>query len=285
VLHSGAMLANRLPLLLAFAAGSLGTALVGFSRGEPETAMPPQTRHVVEQAVVPSDATIAVTNDARADALPKDAQSAEPADATAHGETAPEAGNSIAEVLMRLEASYRQARAELEEEPVAAAGETPPAAAEAVPASAPAPAASAAVPPAAIAAASAPAAAVAALPARTDAPASATSTVAAETVPVARARSDARASDIHVGEVHQNIYLGNVHRGDVLQVQQLQLQQLAILEYLQLLALSSQGSPASPGRAQAPGRAPARRPRPFSMALTNPDNPWGFDFPPTVLVK
>jgi hypothetical protein len=278
------MLANRLPLLLAFAAGSLGTALVGFSRGETETAVPAQTRHVVEQAVVPPDATIAVTNDEREGALAKDAPSAEPADATAHGETAPEAGNSIAEVLMRLEASYRQARAEPDVEPVAAPEETPPAAPEAVAASAAAPPASAAVPPTTIAVASAPAA-VAAIPARTEAPASATPPDAAEISPVAHARSDARASDIHVGDVHQNIYLGNVHQGDVLQVQQLQLQQLAILEYLQLLALSSQGSSAFPGRAQPPGRAPARRPRPFSMALTNPDNPWGFDFPPTVLVK
>src|SRR5688572_30645171 len=130
------MLANRLPLLLAFAAGSLGTALVGFSRGDTETAVPAQTRHVVEQAIVPPDATIAVTNDEREGALPKAAQSAEPADATADVETAPEAGNSIAEVLMRLEASYRQARTEPEVEPVAAAEASPPAASEAVSASA-----------------------------------------------------------------------------------------------------------------------------------------------------
>lgn len=178
---------------------------------------------------------------------------------------------------MALEASYRQALAEPEAEPLPPVTETPPAAPPAAPAIAPAS-------PSAVSLAPAPLPA-AAPPSRLEAPAAAAPPVTSDTIHVAQAQSAPRPSNVHVGDVHQNIYLGNVHQGDLLQVQQLQLQQLAILEYLELLARSSQHPSSSSGRAQAPGSAPTRRPRPFSMALTNPDNPWGFEFPPTVLVK
>jgi hypothetical protein len=68
-----------------------------------------------------------------------------------------------------------------------------------------------------------------------------------------------------------------VHHGDVNHVQQ-----LAILQYFQLLALPPQTRFSTP--AQSP-RGGTRHVRPYSFPLTNPDNPWGFDFPPTVLVK
>src|SRR6185503_8203930 len=100
--------------------------------------------------------------------------------------------------------------------------------------------------------------------------------------PVLAARDEARPLEVSVGSVRQNTNVANVNQGTVVQSQD-----LALLQYVQLLALSPNAGLASP----AP--SPARRPRgttnrhvtPFSMPLTNPDNPWGFDFPPTVLVK
>ena len=56
---------------------------------------------------------------------------------------------------------------------------------------------------------------------------------------------------------------------------------LVLLQYMQLLSLS----PYAQLPAGARPRGTTRRPQPFPTALTNPDNPWGFDFPPTVLVK
>ena len=59
-------------------------------------------------------------------------------------------------------------------------------------------------------------------------------------------------------------------------------QQLAILQYMQLLALSPYARVASSSYA---GRGVTRRAPAFQSTLTNPDNPWGYDFPPTILVK
>lgn len=275
MLHSSAMLAKRLPVLLAFAAGSLGTALVGFSRSEPDAAAPPQARRAVEPSFAQSDRPVAATKGDPDHAVPDVAERIEPMPSDV--ETAPDAGSSMAEVLMALEASYRKALAEPEAEPPPPVADTPLAAP-------PAAASIAATSPGAGSIAPAPLPS-AAPPSRLEAPAAAAPPVTSHTLHVAQAQSAPQPSNVHVGDLHQNIYLGNVHQGDLLQVQQLQLQQLAILEYLQLLALSSQRPSSSSGRAHAPGSAPTRRPRPFSMALTNPDNPWGFDFPPTVLVK
>jgi hypothetical protein len=85
-------------------------------------------------------------------------------------------------------------------------------------------------------------------------------------------------SEIHYGDVNQNTYVTNVRLGDVylIQVQQ----QLAMLQYLQLLGLSP--GLAAPGR-HVGGARPQRVP--FPSGITNPDNPWGFQFAPPNLVR
>ena len=87
----------------------------------------------------------------------------------------------------------------------------------------------------------------------------------------------------YVAELHQDIHVGDVHHGDRYRVEQ-----LAVLQYLQLLALSSYagGLNVPPPRAVSPRRAapPPRAPRPITV-IPNPDNPWGFKFPPPALVK
>jgi hypothetical protein len=96
--------------------------------------------------------------------------------------------------------------------------------------------------------------------------------------PVAVSSNEARPS-ITVGDIHTTT-VNNVHQGDVILMQQ-----LALLQNIQLLALSPYGR--STGLA-VPAHAPrgtTRRAPPFATSLTNPDNPWGFDFPPTVLAK
>lgn len=85
---------------------------------------------------------------------------------------------------------------------------------------------------------------------------------------------------VYVGDIHQNVYLGSVSQTDVYQ---LELQQLALLQYMQLLALSPAARFAAPRHAHRGAAAP-RAPA-FTSTLTNPDNPWGFTFPPPMLVK
>jgi hypothetical protein len=72
--------------------------------------------------------------------------------------------------------------------------------------------------------------------------------------------------------------VGDVHHGDVNHIQQ-----IAVLQYLQLLAQPPHGPVAPHALARRGGTN--RHVRPFSLPLTDPNNPWGFDFPPTVLVK
>jgi hypothetical protein len=81
--------------------------------------------------------------------------------------------------------------------------------------------------------------------------------------------------DVHVGDVHQDTYVANVRQGDTVVVQQ-----IPVVQYVPVFALPPQTPPTSTAR-----RGLTRRPPPFATSLTNPDNPWGFDFPPTVLVK
>jgi hypothetical protein len=80
-----------------------------------------------------------------------------------------------------------------------------------------------------------------------------------------------------MGDVNQNTYITNVRQGDVYLIQ---MQQLATLQYMQLLSMSS-GLPA-PAR-HVRGAGPQGMP--FPSAITNPDNPWGFHFAPLNLVR
>jgi hypothetical protein len=266
------MLAKRLPLLWTFAGGCLsGAVLIASWPGETGTIETPKKQSVVDRNTgtlsPPTAPPIAATNATEGRAILDDASSARA-----------EPGSSVADVLTRLEAAYRQGLS------AAAPVDAPPPAAERVPALPPEPATIAEAP-------SREQTAVA-LAATATPPKSAPEVVAqaavapeADPAPVLAAREVAAPNDIHVagprdihvGDVHQNTHVGNVHQGDVNHVEQ-----LAILQYFQLLTLPPQTRFSSP--AQRP-RGGTRHVAPYSFPLTNPDNPWGFDFPPTVLVK
>jgi len=286
------MLAKRLPLLWVFAGGCVtGAVVIGYWR-EVAAPSPTTTSALHSPALLPeADAAPEPTAEARSEtaravARDRDAPRVEPAAREAThddaGEPAAEQGSSVADVLARLEGAYRQelaaapppAAATVTEAPSPALGAAPvpataPALARAEPAVAPAPAAAPAPPRAETAALAATALAPAVAPvlARAEPPlAPAPAPVTAAVVP----------QNIHIGDVQQNTYTGTVIQGDVY------LQQLALLQYMQLLALSPYGL-AAPLRA--PREGAARRAPVFSSTLTNPDNPWGFKFPPTVLAK
>ena len=83
-------------------------------------------------------------------------------------------------------------------------------------------------------------------------------------------------SEIHYGDVNQNTYITNVRQGDVYLIQ---MQQLAMLQYIQLLGASGAAAPA-----RHVGGAGRQRGT-LSSGITNPDNPWGFHFAPPNLVR
>lgn len=85
-----------------------------------------------------------------------------------------------------------------------------------------------------------------------------------------------RPTEVHYGDVNQNTYITNVRQGDVYLIQ---LQQLAMLQYVQQLALTS-GAAAPMRHAVGAGKRSA-----FPSGITNPDNPWGFHFAPLNLVR
>jgi hypothetical protein len=278
------MLANRLPLLWAFAGGCVASgaalglfreeatvvpAVAPFRNAEPhaDSADP----NGVEPAPSDADARRSLENNA--------------ADDDTEPKTDP--GSSVAEVLSRLEAAYRQGlpSAAAPDEPAApnAAAPTNDATSRTTPEPADTTAASVAAmhpPDSAPQLSSPPAAAAEPTPERVVSAPVAPAPVA----PAVIARNDApprgiSVGDVHVGDVHQNTQVGAVHQGDVYAVQQ----QLMVLQYLQLVAQSPHVRLAAP--AHDPRQRATRRPHAFSLPLTNPDNPWGFDFPPTVLVK
>jgi hypothetical protein len=200
----------------------------------------------------------------------------------APAELAPEPGSSVSDVLAKLESAYRQGLAAPAPD-VAPAVAPPPASTTVTPAAPPSTTVSGA--PAALVAAASPTDA-----ARTQAPALLAS--AAEPVPAAVASPPPREvnagsvnQNIHVGDVHQgNVHQGNVHQGDTYDVQQVAVLQY---QYTPLFAVPQPGLLAPP--AQPPTRSSRRvmsgRTPSSPTALMNPDNPWGFNFPPTVLVK
>jgi hypothetical protein len=65
-----------------------------------------------------------------------------------------------------------------------------------------------------------------------------------------------------------------------------QVQQVAVVQYVQFVPVPIVpiGS-AAPVPAPASRRVATRRASTSLTALTDPNNPWGFDFPPTPLVK
>ncbi len=281
------MLARRLTLLTVFVGGCLsGATLIVFWRGEApavpsgeEPAVATQLRSRDEPAAeAPTEVPVAHVTTKRAPASaelspPKDAPAPTLGDVTGTASPA-DAGSSVADVLASLEAAYRQKVA-------AAAPSAPPEPApiaDPTPSPAPAPAATAVVvagrapiaPPQPVAQAEL-------VARRPEAQPPVTSDTAA--APAVAARDDARPT-ITVRDVHHTTYVNNVHQGDVVLMQQ-----LALLQNIQLLALSPYARPTAPAFPVHTPRGTTRRAPPFATSLTNPDNPWGFDFPPTVLAK
>jgi hypothetical protein len=273
-----------MPLLLVFAGGCLsGAVLIGFMREQPESARAPKPMKAWEDRAV----TLAHASDSRddddgaANAVPAESEVAaaapkriEPSDGDA-----PEAGASLAEVLARLEATYRERLVASQVPPAA----PPPAPDHVAPALAAAPVSSV-VAVAAPVAAAAPVELPTAAPKSVHVPVPPEPALENEAPRVVASRDEAPARNVHVGDVN-NVNIGSVHLGDVVQVQQ-----LALLQYMQLLALTPGARIAAPRAgivppAHAPRRQLPRRPPPFSTSLTDPNNPWGFDFPPTVLAK
>ena len=306
------MSAIRVPLLCAFAGGCLsGVILLGVWRADTEAAIPMQQQLARSNELLA--AALAASNAERGREVPNERapmpapvarhEVAHHEPATADSEAPAPAGSAVSDVLMDLEAAYRKrlvgdapaesanarenptitastsiasAPPEATREPVAAPA--PPAAAVVTPAVAVAPPAVVAAAPVAVA----PPPAVAAAPVA-PAPVAAPP---AEAAPAPIAQRDSRAP-VHYGDVNQNTYVTNVRQGDVIVVQQ----QLAMLQYLQLLGASSAAAglvqPTRFGRGVQPQmvqRAPAPQFRQFPSTLTNPDNPWGFNFAPPNLV-
>jgi len=279
VLRFGAMLTKRLTLLSVFAGGCLsGALLIGFWRADARDVPSPRQRVAFDRAnaaLVPPQRVSADENE------PLEVASPNPPEHDAE-EPSPEQGSSVADVLSRLEAVYRRELAAVAPVEVPAVAEAAlPVAAEAAPVAVASPVPAAVAAPMPVAVAPVP-------PPKAAAPEVAAPAARAPEAVVALApptQGDERTRVVYVGDVNQNVYVGDVHQGDVYQMQQLQ--QLALLQqYVQILALSGGvGVVAAP--THTPRRQPAapRRPAPFSTKLTDPNNPWGFDFPPTVLAK
>jgi hypothetical protein len=268
------MLAKRWHVLTAFAGGCVSTVLIVVVwRADGGIAEPREERDraPVHETVVPKEPEPRV---AAVEPVPVPPPTA---DAKAAGEPAPESGRSVAEVLAQLEVEYR-------ERVLAARAAGAPSAGEPLPVGAtPAPSAIAVAPAVAVAppAVTLPTAAPAVAPPAVAPPVAPPAVVApAEPSPVfaavampERREDPAQAAD----RAARDLYLANLY-----QMEAYQRQQLAILGYLELLSQSSSGNVTSTPRA--PARSSSRSPS-FSFPLTNPNNPWGFNLPPTVLAK
>ena len=266
VLHSDVMFEKPLPLFSAFLGGCLFTAaVIGFGGSERRS-----------RAVTPSERSANMFVSAL-ETEPESESEIHPHSASAQvvddAGSAEEMGSSVADVLARLETAYRKVSVE----PTTEASAAPVAA---VPVTAP----SATPEPAPSTAASAVAAVLATAPVNAAAvPESATATEPAAGTEPAAVTEPAPAT--YVAELHADIRVGDVNQGDRYPVEE-----LVVLQYLQLLALSSYaGLSVPPPRAHPPVRAPRlRQPARTAFPITaipNPDNPWGYNFPPPALVK
>ncbi len=286
------MSALRLPLLYAFAGGCLSSALLfGVWRAGAESgAAAAKQRRSPPLELVASAASAATaapraeqqqgpvvdvaTEHDRVQAEEPTPQATQPAD----NRGTELAGSAVSDVLTDLEAAYRArvaaaapARASSTQEHAVAVA--PPDNAIAVTESSPV----SASPPAAMVIPIVPA--PTAPPAPTVAPVALAPAAALPEPPAAPAfapQDDPRPTEVHIGDVNQNTYITNVRQGDVYQIQ---MQQLVMLQYMQLLGMSP--GLAAPARH---GRGAGARAVPFTSTITNPDNPWGFKFAPPHLV-
>lgn len=291
------MRAIRLPLLCAFAGGCLSNALLFFLWRSPDSAGSPALKQHHAHNVIAStaatgapdtpaselDPTHSTEDSAHA---PDPARSASPPTAD-NGEAPPPAGSAVSDVLTSLEAAYRErvnARAPAQPAPTAEA--IPPTAAsnavaatEPAPSAAPPPRVDIPSPPAALEArAAAPTPTVPSAPAvpAAVAPQIAAAAPQAPLAPAFATEDAPPPAQIHYGDINQNTYVTNIRQGDVYLIQ---LQQLAVLQYMQMLGASANTVPAA---RHARGAPPSR---PFPSGIINPDNPWGFHFTPPNLVR
>ena len=294
------MSAIRLPLLCAFAGGCLSNALLfGLWRvgeGASDSAARQQHRsdNVVELVTAasatpsvaqPSEPVAASAADRGHDPASEAAVAVTPVASDLDSAGPTPAGSAVSDVLTRLETAYRERVAARAPAPASAIQERAPAAAppdtalaptEAPPSVPPQPVAEvvpavspvAATAPAAFAPQVAPAALAPQQPAAMPA-------LAAQDAPPPPPPSEIHYGDVNYGD--QNTYITNVRQGDVYLIQ---MQQVAMLQYLQLLGMSS--GLAAPGRHV--GGAGRQRGT-LSSGITNPDNPWGFHFAPPNLVR
>jgi len=291
------MRAIRLPLLCAFAGGCLSNALLFFLWRSPDSAgssalKPHRAHHLVALAVAATAAPDSPTSELAATPVAEDgAHAAEPAQsATAptadnNADPPPPAGSAVSDVLTSLEAAYRErVSARAPAQPAQAPEPAAPATA-ANAAAAPEPAHSTAPPsgvdvpplPAAPAVEARAPTPVPTTPAAPAAVAPQMVAAAAPQVPPAFAAEDAPPPvQVHYGDINQNTYVTNIRQGDVYLIQ---LQQLAVLQYMQMLGASANAAPAARHARGAPQQ------RPFPSGIINPDNPWGFHFTPPNLVR
>jgi hypothetical protein len=89
-------------------------------------------------------------------------------------------------------------------------------------------------------------------------------------------------TEIHYGDVNQNTFITNVREGDVYLIQ---MQQVAMLQYMQLLGMSSGLGAPTRHVGGARHQRGAVSTGALSTGITNPDNPWGFHFAPPNLVR
>jgi hypothetical protein len=294
------MSAIRVPLLCAFAGGCLGGAVVlGFWRAEVGAAVPaPKPSVGKPQLVVASIAPNAPqpSREIAADVARAPSPAAPDPIPPVEAEAAAPAGSAVSDVLMDLEAAYRQH--------LAKSASAAPAAAEPVPSPTPtsttianaerphlvpaqqaqvAPAVPVSPPSATTAAVNTPAATT---PAATTPVAVAALAPQVAVPPEVAAAVDSRPArshfgdSVHFGDINNNTYITNVRQGDVYLMQQ----QIAMMQYVQLLGLAAgQVGRAPVVRGAVAPQAPQYRQ--FPSTLTNPDNPWGFNFAPPNLVR
>jgi hypothetical protein len=265
------MFTKRLPLLSAFAGGCLSSAVVlglwlrgnGAAPAPQEAAIAPPQAPVGALGAAPDRTPVAEVEPASVVAV--EPSVAKPTDEGAAPEVT-ESGSSVAEVLARLEQAYRQ---ELDAAP---APELPP-----TPAKDPA----VTIAPPQVVANPQPAVANPQPVVANPQPVVANPQPAVANPQPVVAVANPQPAVANIGNVEQNVHVGNVHQGDTYKVEQVAVLQY-VPQYIPFVPLvpSARPAPVQPSRRVMSRRTPAS-----PTALMNPENPWGFDFPPTVLVK
>ena len=313
------MLAKRLRTLSIFAGGCLsGAVLIVVWQSEPRTATDrAPARNSASSLEMPSEVDAAPSGDDRRTPAKNVHEEAETGESPAakRAPTAPkneeaaeastaESGRSVSDVLAHLEAAYRQqlavapatgsdaatgngTRAPATTDPqsiaaaqtaaalVPASAPVAPAPVQAAPARAEAPVAVAATTslPAAVPAVALAAPAVVAPAVAAPAPAAPLPAAPAVALPAA---TSALATAPGVAPT-QNVSVGSIHQGDTYHVQQ-----VAVMQYVPMFMPFPYPGYGYPQAQPTNTRSMQPKRVPYPTTLTNPDNPWGFNFPPSL---